>query len=63
MADAREKKPDPTEALVKRAESSPAPPMVLADSLEKAPPKAFVHVDGRGQVRSPARYRALQALS
>src|SRR4051812_29075847 len=37
--------------------------MQLADSLEKAPPRSFVHVDARGQVRSPARYRVLQAIS
>ena len=64
MADSDDnKKPDPGKALAKRAETQPAPPMVLADSLEDAPPKAFVHVDAKGQVRSPARYRALQALS
>jgi len=37
--------------------------MVLARSLEEAPPRAFVHVDNQGRVRSPARYRALQAIS
>ena len=57
------KAPDPGKALVKRAQSNPAPPMVLANSLAEAPPKAFVHVDSSGQVRSPSRYRALQALS
>jgi tetratricopeptide (TPR) repeat protein len=37
--------------------------MVLAESLETAPPRAFVHVDQKGQVRSPTRYKVLQALS
>jgi tetratricopeptide (TPR) repeat protein len=56
-------KPDPSKALVKRAETRPAPPMVMAKSLAEAPPKSFVHVDGKGQVRSPSRYKALQAAS
>jgi hypothetical protein len=58
-----DEKPDPTKALVKRAESQPAPPMELAESLEKAPPRSFVHVDAKGNVRSPARYKVLQAIS
>jgi tetratricopeptide (TPR) repeat protein len=37
--------------------------MTLARSHEEASPRTFVHVDGSGQVRSPARYRTLQALS
>jgi hypothetical protein len=55
-------------ALVRR-EAAPlrriddAPPLVLAKSLEDAPPRAFVHVDNQGRVRSPARFRALQAMS
>jgi hypothetical protein len=53
----------PDEALVRRASAAPAPPMKLANSLEEAAPRTFVHVDGKGQVRSPARYRALQAAS
>ena len=56
-------KPDPTHALVKRAESTPAPPMEMARSLAEARPKAFVHVDAHGNVRSPSRYRAIQAAS
>jgi hypothetical protein len=56
-------KPDPTKALVKRAERRPPPKMVLARTLEEAPPRSFVHVDAKGQVRSPARFHALQALS
>jgi hypothetical protein len=56
-------KPDPQKALVKRAESTPTPPMVLANSLAEAPPKSFVHVDGNGQVRSASRFRAIQAMS
>jgi hypothetical protein len=54
---------DPSKALVKRGEKRPAPKMVMAESLEKAAPRSFVHVDGKGQVRSPARYKALQAIS
>jgi tetratricopeptide (TPR) repeat protein len=54
---------DSKKALVKIAEKAPAPKMVLARSLEEAPPRAFVHVDAAGNVRSPARYRALQAAS
>jgi hypothetical protein len=53
----------PDEALVKKAVAQPAPPMRLADSLEDAAPRTFVHVDRKGQVRSPARYKALQAAS
>lgn len=55
--------PDPTRALVKRAEARPAPAMVMAKTLAEAEPRSFVHVDNHGQVRSPARYRALQAVS
>jgi hypothetical protein len=57
------------EALVKRdaalvkVDEGPAPTVTLARTLEEASPRAFVHVDGSGQVRSPGRYRALQALS
>src|SRR5262245_3324686 len=54
------------DALVKRAPTppvGPAPPMVLARSLEQAEPRTFVHVDDKGRVRSPARYRALEAIS
>ena len=43
--------------------AGPAPPMHLAASLATAAPRAFVHVDSDGQVRSPARYKALQAVS
>jgi hypothetical protein len=53
----------PDEALVRRAEAAPSPPMRLAESLEQAAPRTFVHVDRKGQVRSPARYKALQAAS
>jgi hypothetical protein len=64
--------PQPSVALVPRppggllpvvVPAGPAPPMHLADSLASAPPRAFVHVDSEGQVRSPARYKALQAVS
>ena len=51
------------EAMVRRASNAPAPPMKLANSLEEAAPRTFVHVDNKGQVRSPARYKALQAVS
>jgi len=50
-------------ALVPVVPAAPAPPMELADSLATAPPRAFVHVDSDGQVRSPTRYKALQAVS
>jgi hypothetical protein len=40
-----------------------APSMVLARNLEEAAPRTFVHIDARGQVRSPARYRAIEAAS
>jgi tetratricopeptide (TPR) repeat protein len=43
--------------------AGPAPPMHLADSLASAQPRAFVHVDSEGQVRSPTRYKVLQAAS
>jgi len=56
-------KPDPSKALVKRATTQPTPKMVLAESLEKAPPQSFVHVDANGQVRSPSRYKMIQAIS
>jgi tetratricopeptide (TPR) repeat protein len=59
-----------TTALLKRGPTAPArtgpvddEELELAPSLEAAKPRSFVHIDGRGQVRSPARYRALQALS
>jgi hypothetical protein len=63
VADSDDDKHDPSKALVKRAPTQPAPRMVLAESLEKAPPKSFVHVDAKGQVRSPSRYRMIQAIS
>jgi tetratricopeptide (TPR) repeat protein len=59
-------------ALVERDPTAPArakkaddadEALELAPSLEAAKPRSFVHIDGRGQVRSPARYRALQAIS
>ncbi len=49
--------PVETRALVK---ADPVPPVVLARTLEEAEPRTFVHIDGRGQVRSPARYRAIE---
>jgi hypothetical protein len=58
---ALEKAPEKETALKERDRA--APEMVLAESLEAAPPRSFVHVDQKGQVRSPARYRALQAIS
>jgi len=47
-------------ALVK---VEPVPPMVLARDLAAASPRSFVHIDRKGQVRSPARYKAIQAAS
>lgn len=52
----------PSKALVKVVPGD-APAMVLASSLENAQPRTFVHIDARGQVRSPARYRAIEAAS
>jgi hypothetical protein len=49
-------------ALVPLVPAAPPPTMQLATTLESAQPRAFVHVDDDGQVRSPARYRALQAV-
>src|ERR1700760_3333876 len=56
------KRPDDA-ALLRKAVALPSPPMELAESLEQAPPRTFVHVDRKGQVRSPARYKALQAAT
>jgi tetratricopeptide (TPR) repeat protein len=53
----------PDDLALRRAEAAPSPPMRLAESLEQAAPRTFVHVDRKGQVRSPARYKALQAVS
>ena len=53
----------PDDALLRKAEATPSPPMELAESLEAAAPRTFVHVDRKGQVRSPTRYKALQAAS
>src|SRR5262249_20296892 len=49
-------------ALVKR-DSGPPPEMRLARSLEEAGRGTFVHIDGKGEVRSPARYKALTATA
>ncbi len=38
------------------------PRMQLARSLDEAGPRTFVYVDGKGRVRSPTRYRAVQAM-
>jgi hypothetical protein len=43
--------------------SAVAPPMVLGKSLEQAPKRAFLHVDNKGRVRSPKRYRAIEGLN
>src|SRR5258706_2759583 len=48
-------------ALV-RAGTGP-PRLALARTLEEASPRTLVYIDGNGQVRSPARYRALSALA
>jgi|GEM_PF-861274 len=45
------------------AGGAPAPKMELAASLSTARPRTFVHIDGKGQVRSPARYKALMAVT
>lgn len=50
-------------ALVKRPSATPVPKLEMARTLAEAPPRSFVHVDSKGQVRSPGRYKALQAVS
>jgi hypothetical protein len=47
-------------ALVK---VEPVPKLVLAKDLAGASPRSFVHIDRSGAVRSPARYRAIEAAS
>src|SRR5215831_6982874 len=49
--------PEPRRALV------PIPDAPLAESLEAAGPRQLVYVDGKGRVRSPARFRAVSAVS
>src|SRR5438874_2435638 len=51
-------------ALVHVPQTQPAPPapLRLARSLDEADRRSLLHIDGRGRVRSPARYRALDAL-
>ena len=49
-------------ALVKRPDLAPVP-LRLAESLETAGRGTFVHIDRKGQVRSPARYRMLTAVA
>ncbi|MSP62747.1 MAG: hypothetical protein EXR72_20935 [Myxococcales bacterium] len=61
MADAPDPKAAST-ALV-RLGDEPVPELRLARSLEEAGRGSFVHIDGSGQVRSPARYRAITALA
>src|SRR5688500_8765935 len=52
---------DPDEkALVK---VSPVPKLALAKDLAGATTRSFVHIDRHGQVRSPARFRAIEAAS
>jgi tetratricopeptide (TPR) repeat protein len=41
----------------------PLPPLVLAKDLAAATPRTFVHVDRHGQVRSPARFRAIETAT
>jgi tetratricopeptide (TPR) repeat protein len=53
---------DETDALVPHTPGAPVE-LKLADSLESADHGMFVHIDGKGQVRSPARYHALTALA
>ncbi len=51
---------EPTELVPAPA---PLPPLVLASSLESARPGTLVYIDRQGQVRSPRRYRLLEAIS
>lgn len=50
---------DPVSALALRGD---VPRMELARSLDEAGPRTFVYVDGKGRVRSPRRYRIVQAM-
>src|SRR5688572_11644909 len=43
------------------AKIEPPPKLALARTLESAGPNQLVHIDRKGQVRSPVRFRALQA--
>ncbi len=52
-------RPSDSRSLVLRAD----PELRLAPNLEQAGPSNLVHIDGKGEVRSPARYRALTALT
>ena len=54
---------DETDALVPLPTPGAPVELKLADSLESADHGMFVHIDGKGQVRSPARYHALTALA
>jgi tetratricopeptide (TPR) repeat protein len=51
-----------SQALVRRAIAEPVS-LKLAQSLETAGRGTFVHIDGKGQVRSPVRYRVMTALA
>src|SRR4029077_18451999 len=53
----------PEEGALARRRRLPTPPMILARTLQEASAQSLVHVDGKGQVRSPARFHAVQALS
>lgn len=57
--------PHLSQALVRARDEAPrdVPAMKLARSLEEAGPRTFVYIDNQGRVRSPTRYRAMQALS
>ena len=54
---------DDEKALIVRPEAAPVPKLVLAKDLAAATPRSFVHIDRHGQVRSPARFRAIEAAS
>jgi tetratricopeptide (TPR) repeat protein len=49
-------------ALVKSEPSAPVA-LRLADTLESAGRGTFVHIDGKGRVRSPTRYRVMTAMA
>ena len=52
--------PDDEKALVK---VEPVPKMVLAPTLNAATPRSFVHIDRHGKVRSPTRFRVIEAVN
>ena len=51
-----------TNRAIARRSNEPAPALRIARTLEEAGRGSFVHIDGRGEVRSPSRYRVMTAV-